>query len=147
MAKVVRPRIPHWPDEPASEALGFVLPGARLDLAEVAEAFRRQLPAGSVAVERSGGRVGLVAAFGEGWMVRVMLKEGVRSDAEHMATEDFLRDHPRAADIATCDRMVDVMVADPDVSVAAFEALDAARAWLVGQAGVIAVHPDSGEPL
>jgi hypothetical protein len=147
MGEVVRPGIPCWPDEPASEALGFVLPGAVIDLAEVAEVFRRQLPAESVGVHHSGGPIDLVAAFGDGWMVRVLLKDGVESDAEHMATEDFLRGHPRAAEIATCDRLVEVMVADPQVSVAAFEVLDAARGWLVGQPGVIAVHPDSGEPL
>lgn len=147
MGEVVRPGIPPWPDEPASVALGFVLPGTDLDLTEVAEAFRRDLPTESVGVDRSEGRVELVAAFGDNWMVRVLLKNGVRSDAEHMATEDFLRDHPRAAEIATCDLLVEVMVADPRVSVAAFEALDAAHGWLVGRPGVIAVHPDNGKPL
>jgi hypothetical protein len=147
MGEVVRPGIPRWPDEPASEVIGFVLPGARIDLAEVAAALRHQLPGVAVVEHPPGGPVDSVAAFADGWMVRVLLKGGVQSDAEHMATEDFLRDHPRAAEIAGCDRMAEVMVADPDVSVAAFEALDAARGWLVRHPGVIAVHPDSGEPL
>lgn len=147
MGEVVRPGIPRWPDEPTSEALGLVLPGASIDLTELAGLFRRQLPAEAIAVDSSRGRVDLVAAFADGWMVRAVFKEGVRSDAEHMASEGFLQGHQRAAEIATCDSMVEVMVADPTVSVAAFEALDAAIGWLVGQPGVIVVHPDSGLPF
>jgi hypothetical protein len=147
MGEVVRSGIPVWPDEPVSEALGFVLPTAVIDLSAVADLFRQRLPAESVRVYPVDGSAELVAAFDKKWMVRVLLKGGVRSDAEHMATEDFLRTHPRATEIATCDRLVDVMVADPQASVAAFEVLEAARDWLLGQSGVIAVHPDSGEPL
>jgi hypothetical protein len=147
MGEFLLPGIPKWPAEPADEALGFVLPGAEIDLDGVAEAFRRQLPDESVRAHRVGGRVEVVAAFGDEWMVRVLLNDGIRSDAEHMATEGFLRDHPRAAEIAACDRLVVVMVADPEVSVAAFEVQEAARGWLVGQPGVIAVRADDGKPL
>ena len=56
-------------------------------------------------------------------------------------------EHPRAAEMATCRRRVDVLVADPDVSVAAFDCLDTAREWLEAQPGVIVIHPDTGESL
>jgi hypothetical protein len=64
-----------------------------------------------------------------------------------VATEGFLRDHPRAAEIATCDRCLSVSVADPEVHIAAFEVQEVARAWLLGHPGVIAVRADDGEPL
>jgi hypothetical protein len=143
----VWPGIPHWPDEPSSEGYGFVLPEARIDLGEVAEVFRRQFPGASVGEHRSAGIVDVVAVLADDWMVRVSLKIGVREDARDVASAGFLRDHLRAAEIATCDRLVDLMVADPGVSGAACEALEAALAWLVAQPGVIAIHPDSGEQL
>jgi hypothetical protein len=149
---VAWPSIPHWPDEPASEAFGFVLPGADIDLAGVAEVLRRTGSGRrkgsevSVAEYRSSTWVDVVAAFAKGWMVRVYLKDGILSDARDMAGDCF-RDHPRAADIATCDRLVDIMVADPGGHRAAFDCLDAAREWLKEQPGVIALDPGTGEPL
>jgi hypothetical protein len=143
---VTWPGIPHWPDEPSSEVYGFVPPGADIDLSGAAESLRRALPGVSIEVHRSAGVVNVVAAFADDWMVRVYRKEGVRGDALEMVRGGFLRDHPNATEIITCDRLVDVMIADPQVSVTAFEALEAARGWLLSQAGVIVVHPDTGEP-
>jgi hypothetical protein len=152
---VAWPGIPHWPDEPVSEVYGFVLPDMELDLSKVASIFRETGSGVSVGEYQTNDEVNfrhrpvvsqVVAAFAENWMVRVYLKVGVLGDAQQMADHCF-RNHPQAAEIGTCDRLVDILVADPDCSVAAFDCLDTAREWLKGQPGVIVLHPDSGEPL
>jgi hypothetical protein len=142
---VAWPGIPHWPDEPTSEAYGFVLPGGDIDLADVAETLRRTVSGVSVGENRSGGRVEVVAAFAKSWMIRVYLKGGVLDEARDMAGDCF-RNHPRAAEIATCDRLVDIMISDPHCTPAAFDCLDIACEWLKAQPRVIVLHPDTGEP-
>jgi hypothetical protein len=146
MGQVVIPGVPRWPGEPESDALGFVLPGGAVDLAELATALRQRLPDATVVQDRRLG-VETVAVFAADWMVQVQLMDSVRSDAEGMANDGFLRDHARAVDIATCDRLVLVAIADPHECEAGFEALDTARQWLVGHPEVIAVREDTGEPM
>ena len=67
--------------------------------------------------------------------------------AYHAMAADAFADHPRAAEMGECRRRVEVLVADPAVSVAAFDCLDTAREWLKAQPGVIVIHPDTGESL
>src|SRR5262245_24241694 len=89
--------IPDWPDEPASEAYGFVVPGADIDLAVLAEVLRRKASGRrkgsgvSVGEHRSGGRVDVVAAFAGDWMVRVYLKDGVMDDARGSSPSSRIR--------------------------------------------------------
>jgi hypothetical protein len=147
---VAWPGIPHWPDEPVAEAAGFVLPEARMDLAPLLDLFRALSGRHGAAVgtHSQDGRLDVVAAHAEDWMVRVYFNEGedVQNDAQLQAA-DCYAGHPRAAEIAQCARLVQILVADPDCHVAAFDFLDTAREWLKAQPGVIALHPDTGEPL
>ena len=142
--------IPPWPDEPGHEAIAFVLPQAVIDLAPLAELLRERtrVQGGEVSTHDRRGQMDVVAAHGDRWMVRVYLQEGndVLADSRDMAG-DCYADHPRAAEMALCARSIDVMAADPSVSVAVFDCLDTAREWLKAHPGVIVIHPDTGEPL
>jgi hypothetical protein len=142
MGSVSTPGIPHWPDEPVHEVIAFVLPQAEMDLAPLAEHLRERFPGAGVGTHGRGGQLDQVAVYADGWMVRVYLQEGddALADSRDMAADAFA-DHPRAKEMGECRRRVDVLVADPTVSVAAFDCLDTTREWLKAQPGVIVIHP------
>ena len=139
MGGVLLPGIPHWPDEPVFEAVAFVTPTAELDFSRVAELLRHAAPDASHGRYVGEGRQ-VIAAWAAGWMVRVSLACGILASARAMA-EDCYAAHPRAADIAVSDRWVEVQVADPAGTVAAFECQDAVREWLGSLSGVALIAP------
>ena len=87
--------IPHWPGEPAAEAVGFVLPHAPLDLAPLAALLREGCRGAAVGTRGRDGRLDVVAAPAGGWMVRVYLQQGdgVLADSRAMAAGCYA-EHP-----------------------------------------------------
>ncbi len=150
MGSVSSRGFPSWPEEPVHEVAAFVLAQARLDFALLAQLLSERARArnAQVATDRWRGILDKVAAYADGWMVQISMHEGedVLADCRDMAA-DCYAEHPRAAEMATCRCRIDVMVADPALSVAALDCLDTAREWLKAQPGVIAIHPDTGESV